>query len=387
VPALGWGSVVGNTLERGWGYTPQGEHSAQQCGMEVVLADGDVVRTGMGAIEGSSTWQLFKGGFGPSLDGLFMQSNLGIVTKMGMWMMARPDCYRGCEVKVAREADLAPLVDVLSRLRRRDILQNNAIIGNVVRWAAISGARTRWYDGDGAMPDEVLERIRAELGLGWWDATFGLYGPEELVDARWEIVQRELAAIDGAEVTSRRYTGVDGEGVDAAQVAADGGRATECGVPGLAALTILGFRGEDCGHLGFSPILPPSGEQALRFHELQRRRSAEHGFDVFAGLHVYGRHVCHINLIIFDRHDAAQRANARRAFEALVHDAHELGHSEYRAHVAFMDLVSDQYDWGGHALRRTHERLKDALDADGILSPGKQGVWPASLRPSGEYRS
>lgn len=35
VPSLGWGSVVGNTLERGWGYTPLGEHCMAQCGLEV----------------------------------------------------------------------------------------------------------------------------------------------------------------------------------------------------------------------------------------------------------------------------------------------------------------------------------------------------------------
>lgn len=60
-PALGWGSVVGNTLERGFGYTPNGEHSEQQCGMEVVLATGEIVRTGMGALTGSPMWPLFKG--------------------------------------------------------------------------------------------------------------------------------------------------------------------------------------------------------------------------------------------------------------------------------------------------------------------------------------
>lgn len=34
VPSLGWGSVLGNTLDRGWGYTPLGEHCAAQCGLE-----------------------------------------------------------------------------------------------------------------------------------------------------------------------------------------------------------------------------------------------------------------------------------------------------------------------------------------------------------------
>lgn len=30
VPALGWGSVMGNTLERGIGYTPEGAHYKHQ---------------------------------------------------------------------------------------------------------------------------------------------------------------------------------------------------------------------------------------------------------------------------------------------------------------------------------------------------------------------
>ena len=71
------------------------------CGMEVVLPSGELMRTGMGAMpqpgaKGSANsldeeapnkcWQLFPYGFGPYNDGLFSQSNLGIVTKMGIWV-------------------------------------------------------------------------------------------------------------------------------------------------------------------------------------------------------------------------------------------------------------------------------------------------------------
>lgn len=42
VPDLSWGSVVGNALERGFGYTAYGNHAEQVCGLEVVLADGQV---------------------------------------------------------------------------------------------------------------------------------------------------------------------------------------------------------------------------------------------------------------------------------------------------------------------------------------------------------
>jgi hypothetical protein len=70
--------------------------------MEVVLPNGELVRTGMGALPdpsvasgtnlapreqpGNKCWQLFLYGFGPYNDGIFSESNLGIVTKMGIWV-------------------------------------------------------------------------------------------------------------------------------------------------------------------------------------------------------------------------------------------------------------------------------------------------------------
>lgn len=89
-PDMGGGSVIGNTLDRGVGYTPYGDHWATHSGLEVVLPTGEVVRTGMGAMTGSNTWQTFPYGFGPVVDGLFSQSNMGIVTKMGMTLMPNP---------------------------------------------------------------------------------------------------------------------------------------------------------------------------------------------------------------------------------------------------------------------------------------------------------
>lgn len=61
VPAIGWGSVLGNTVDRGFGYTPNGEHSQSQCGMEVVLPNGEILRTGMGAMSNNKAFPLYKG--------------------------------------------------------------------------------------------------------------------------------------------------------------------------------------------------------------------------------------------------------------------------------------------------------------------------------------
>lgn len=87
-----------------------------------------------------------------------------------------------------------------------------------------------------------------------------------------------------------------------------------------------------------------------------------------------------INMIYFDRQCEAERRNANRVFVELVHLARRFGYSEYRAHVDYMDLVAEQFDFNGRSLMTLNERIKDAVDPKGILSPGKQGIWPERFR-------
>jgi 4-cresol dehydrogenase (hydroxylating) len=44
------------------------------------------------------------------------------------------------------------------------------------------------------------------------------------------------------------------------------------------------------------------------------------------------------------------------------------------------DDVAEQYSFNNHALRRFNETLKDAIDPNGILSPGRGGIWPKAHR-------
>ena len=98
--------MVGNTLDHGVTYLPYGQDMAAQCGMEVVLADGELLRTGMGAMPDNKAWHVYKRGLGPTLDQLFMQSNFGIVTKMGVWLMPAPEVYMPGWLRVWQDDDL-----------------------------------------------------------------------------------------------------------------------------------------------------------------------------------------------------------------------------------------------------------------------------------------
>ena len=69
-------------------------------------------------------------------------------------------------------------------------------------------------------------------------------------------------------------------------------------------------------------------------------------------------------------------------YRRLVRLTGEAGYGLYRGHIEFMDDIAAQYDWGDHAMLRLYGTLKYALDPDGILSPGKQGIWPSTMRES-----
>ena len=197
---VGWGSVIGNTLDNGITYMPYGVDMGMQCGMEVVLAGGEVMRTGMGAMPGNRSWHVYKRGLGPTPDQLFMQSNFGIVTKMGVWLMPYPEVYMPIWVRVWKDDELAPLVDMLRRLMLDDTIRMVPQVMNTVLYGSIFTRRDQWWQGEGPMPEATIDRMARELDIGRWLLRAALYGDEAVVDHRFEKVKREFGRIEGAEV-------------------------------------------------------------------------------------------------------------------------------------------------------------------------------------------
>jgi hypothetical protein len=64
----------------------------------------------------------------------------------------------------------------------------------------------------------------------------------------------------------------------------------------------------------------------------------------------------------------------------MAHATAAAGYGEYRTHISFMDQVAATYSWNDNALAKLNRLLKDSLDPNGILAPGKQGIWPSRYR-------
>jgi 4-cresol dehydrogenase (hydroxylating) len=378
IPDLGWGSVVGNSLDNGVSYLPYGRDFMAPCGMEVVLADGEVLRTGMGAMEGNKSWHLYKRGLGPVLDPLFIQSNYGIVTRMGVWLLRRPETYMALLLRLWNQDDIGPAIDIIRELQLDGVMQGVPTIGNGLGIASQLTPRSAWYEGADPIPDDVQERIGRELGVGRWAMRFGLWGDADMVELRLAKIRKAFARIPGAEVLATPYSGED---IAQAKVAPQD--KVLAGIPNLDINTMTGwYGGEEGGHIGFSPVLPLTSESFLEVHNLLRGIVEDEArLDYIAGsLVINERSIVTVAMIIFDTKDEAQTRRAYEVVRKLATEAGKRGYGEYRAHLDFMDLASDQYTFNDHAYRRFCERIKDAVDPNGILSPGRHGIWPSAAR-------
>jgi 4-cresol dehydrogenase (hydroxylating) len=113
-------SVLGNTMERGSGFM---EHRIKDLrGMEVLMADGSLLRSGFWNTEPSERQiHHFPMGIGPDWKGLFTQSNLGIVTKMVVNLYPKKEIQKMIWCKVSQE-NLPALVEAFADLYQRSYI-------------------------------------------------------------------------------------------------------------------------------------------------------------------------------------------------------------------------------------------------------------------------
>ena len=353
-------SPVGNTLERGVGYTPYGDHFFMQCGMEVVLADGTVVRTGMGGVKDSTTWQAFKWGYGPYLDGIFTQSNFGVVTKMGMWLMPKPPAFKPFMVRHPDMGDVAKIVDAMRPFRMSNLIPNVVLMMGAAYQVAMFHRREEVWDKPQSMPDDVIRAFAKTKGLGMWNTYFALYGTDEIIAATEPLVRRAFEATGGEVLTDKEMAG---------NLWFEHHRNLMSGRLTLEEKGIMRWRGG--GMVCFAPVAPAKGAETQAQTALAKQILGRYGFDYAVAYAIGGRELHHLIFIQFDKSDPAEEKKADDCIREMVTSFGARGWASYRTGVNTMDLVAQQY---GAAKNGLNARLKQALDPNHILSPGKQGI-------------
>jgi (+)-pinoresinol hydroxylase len=393
VPDPGWGSPMGNSLDHGVGYTmaPFRDHFGSHCGMEIVTAEGDILRTGSGAIPNSEGWQDFHYGAGPTVDGLFAQSNFGIVTKMGFWLMPLPETYLNGTVTVPRYQDFQALIDEVS------YLEDSFLIGMPQFGTPAGGSLfappppglVQLMQG-GWPTVEQLEGYLRSANKPAWSVQLQFYGPEETVRANWAAAKRRFAkAIPGAAFQDGIFIPLPVP--PEAEQHLEQPIKTALGIPSLEIFFITTrnpMTDSDPweGHADFFAMVPRTAkavhEASRVFWEVYR----EFGIPTFHNpfftpINYYSRSYVVATLVPTWR-DPAKNARSRELFGRLVDRCGEHGWGSYRTSPAFQERVVSKYSFNNSALLRFQEKLKDGIDPNGILSPGRYGIWPANIRRS-----
>lgn len=356
------GGVLGNALDRGAGYTPHFDHFGMLAGMDVVLPNGDVFSPGDGTLPDSKNKYLNKSGFGPLLDGIFSQSNFGIVTQAAIWLMPRPPVIRSFGFTFPDDGDLAEIIDLVRPLKQANVVPTLLKVTSDLYGV---GTEEQYpYDRTGGqvpLPDDLRAELRAKHGIGAWTVTGAFYGPTfEALDPAIERVRAHFEASGKARYISHEEI----ESSPVLRIHLD----TFSGEPTESELGLLNWRSG--GATWFLPATPMVGEIAELHHSVSRRILNEHGFDYMVEFVCGPRAARGLHIVIFNREDEDERKRMDACYAALVEAYDEMGYPIGRA-------PTDWHERGGERLAdlgRLTSALKSALDPNGVIAPGKYGI-------------
>ncbi|MFA6039552.1 MAG: FAD-binding oxidoreductase [Candidatus Peribacteraceae bacterium] len=385
-------SIIGNLLERGFGHTPYGDHFRHACGMEVVLADGRVLETGFGAFAGAQATRVFPYGIGPWLDGLFTQSNLGIVTRLGVWLFPLPPVCQGFAFKVKRDEDLEAAVEALRELRLHNVIRSTIHIANDLRVvSAQRGYPWELTGGATPLPDTVRSALQAEGGVGAWNAMGGLYGTRRSVAAARHAVRKQLRHVAHVHFFGDREIRWGKRLVRLLRwipPVAQLGKAVESaesvyrllkGEPSLDPLRGVFWRMRtppdmtkpdpaEAGFFWISPVLPMTGTACREVLDIAGPIYRRFQFEPLVTMtSITDRALVSVMSICYDKENPEEAVRAEACYDALFVALRDRGYIPYRVGIHSMPKLWPEGGTYGDVL----SRIKQTLDAGNILAPGR----------------
>lgn len=392
-------SLIGNALERGAGSGRYRDRFAHACNLEVVLPTGGCVRTGFGRFGDAKTASLHRSGVGPDLDGLFAQSNLGIVTKMSVWLEPAPRYSQYCFFGIEEDGRLEGLIDAL----RGPQIGGAFPAGVTVRNTLNVMSRMQQYpwealEGKTPMPEGLLLTLRKSFWRSaWWSSLWigqadlfagspkeGLAQRDAIEAALGDGVDR-LAFVDEEGVDIRRWE----EGADVEAVANHFSPASSEGDASLGAPSEdnvfsaywrkktpapesdLDPDRDRCGVIFCVPTVPHEGRHVRRALEIAKGSLAKHGFEPVFIIGCFTGRVVYLDAAIhFDREVPGEDERALACRDEMLGRLIGEGYVPYRLGIGSAKLLPEPD--GDYA--ELMGLLKRALDPNDILAPGRYGI-------------
>ena len=386
-------SVVGNTVERGFGHTPYADHFATTCGLEVVLPDGTAIETGMSRFPNAHAGPTYRWGVGPFLDGLFSQSNFGIVTRMTQWLMPAPECFQAYYFKVTDQEGIADVINALRPLRLNGTLKSASHIVNDYKViTALAQYPFERMNNQTPLQGPIMDELRKELKIGPWNGSGALYGTKNQVAEARRLLKaalrgkaHQLVFLDDKKIKfaskfSKPFSALTGWKLDKMLALLRPVYGLMKGVPTDHPLLSTYWRKrtpppaenmdpdrDGCGLIWCNSICPTEGAHARKVSQIATSIALQHGFEPAISITMLTeRTLSNIISLTYDRAVPGEDARAFACYKALLAELAKQGYYPYRLAVGAMDAMQDGSDYNRLLLT-----LKQVLDPNHILSPGR----------------
>lgn len=386
-------SIIGCALDRGVAYNTHRSDSI--LGLEVVLGKGELIRTGFGHYPNAVASHLYRDGLGPSLDGLFAQSNYGIVTAATVNLKRVPD-YHCCFIgKIPNEDALTKTVEGLQLLKQKGLISCVPHIANRARTLiSLAPAVREFYatQGKNLSREQVEAIILAQLPTEW-SIIGSLSGSRSHMTEGKKELRRTMHGIgsvvfvDDTLLTVANYALRLASFLPLAEsMLAFVSSSQEVfgmtkGIPSNSALrsvywplvdSTADYTNPDRGEAGLLyclPIIPADDLTVRSALSIIYKAFSQHGFVPYITLNLLDGVLEGVVNLSFDRRQGDSAEKAHRCIDELLDELIKNGLYPYRVGIGQMSrVVCDDTFW------QTAQQIKRALDPNGIISPGRYSL-------------
>lgn len=342
-------SVVGNTLQRGFGHTPYGDHFANSCNYEVVLPNGELIHTGFGKIQETSVGHVYPYGQGPFTQGNFTQSHAGVVTRMTVWLMPRPEKILGFGFSVLDEGLLGEVIEVVRELRLNNICKSIVHVANDLRVISTQ-LPDSWTTASSPLSASERASLAKQCGIGAWNGVGGIYGTKREIAAAKHAIRKAFRPITNVTFFSRNLVNLLEYSMPLISKFKIGAKLTRLthsirdvfdlleGIPSPNHLQGAKWRSREAGAdlrqnglIWIAPVLPSTGADARAVIGLISEKFLENGFDPLITVSpITQRSAICIANINFDPSNPEERTRAERCSRELKSLLNLQGYPSYR---------------------------------------------------------
>jgi len=408
VPVTGAGpdcSIIGNAIERGYGITPYTDHFGAVMSLEGFWANGDIYQSSIYELDETPEKladKSYKWGLGPYLEGLFTQSNLGIVNQMTIRLSKKKPAFTSFFIQLPNDA----LLEQAAPLIQKVLSNYEGIVGSINlmdqrRLLSMFAENPNGGQHHKVMTNTQVEKLAKEWQAPCWTIVGSIYGSKKVVS----VVRVEIRNIFSQCKNKSIYSDsllikigntaiklLPQQLINSVQFlkntekqldSFEKGKEIMLGKPNRVALKLAYWRHADiekfkgnyinpakdkCGLLWYAPLIPMKPKAMREFVNFVREICPKYNIEPFITF-TNLRHDCVDSTIpiTFDSTNPNAVNDAHNCLRELVEKGLTFGYIPYRLNI-------DQQQWlldKNTPFWKTVNQIKSVLDPKSILSPGR----------------